>query len=227
MIQTIYNRTNYLLVALLVLIQLSHLLNASAVLPSPIFPLQFTATIKITSHLIDENNEYPPHTRQMTIYYDYINKKARADIEAGYEAAKIYIRHYDLKNEYMVRLPPINDCKRAYLGETMPFPDIPDSIYIGIELVDGIECNHFLYEEYNSRIHIYITTHNNIPVRLIQEDYSNNISIPLLTYDYSDVELDIPDSTWFDLPTPYEHKTCTKHAGGFPYLHIFHYFIRF
>jgi len=200
----------------------------------PIFPLQFTATLKITSNLINENNDYPPRYRQITIYYDYINKRARADIEAGYEAAKIYIRRYDKKNEYMIRLPPINDCKRAYLGEIMPFPDIPDSKYIGLEVIDDIECNYFIFNEYETRIHIYMNKYDNSPVRLIQEDIADQLSIPVLTYDYSDIELGPPDESLFDLSSlsstsssSYEHKSCVKHSGGFPYLHIFHYFIRF
>eukprot|EP01035_Chromulina_nebulosa_P019514 gene19514-25410_t len=137
----------------------------------------------------------------MSVYYDYINKRARADLEAGYEAAKIYIRRYDNKNEYMVRLPPINDCKRAYLGDVMPFPDIPDAFYVA--------------------------TDDNSPVRLIQESIEDNVSVPMLTYDYSDVILGTPDLSWFDIPQPYEHKTCINHSGGFPYLHIFHYFVKF
>jgi hypothetical protein len=33
--------------------------------------------------------------RTFHIAYDYVQKVARADIEAGYEAAKYYIRRYD------------------------------------------------------------------------------------------------------------------------------------
>eukprot|EP01036_Dinobryon_divergens_P047514 gene47514-63700_t len=83
--------------------------------PSPSFPLQLSANIEISAHLIEESQEYPPKKRRMTIYYDYIHKLARADIDEGYEAAKSYIRRYDAKQEYMVRHPPIEDCKRSYL----------------------------------------------------------------------------------------------------------------
>ncbi len=81
-----------------------------------VFPLQITANVVITAHLIEESSEYPPRTRKMKIFYDYKKKRARADIEEGYEAAKTYYRQYNTKNEYMVRKPPINDCKRSYLG---------------------------------------------------------------------------------------------------------------
>mmetsp|Transcript_14216 Transcript_14216/g.23661 ORF Transcript_14216/g.23661 Transcript_14216/m.23661 type:complete len:223 (-) Transcript_14216:119-787(-) len=203
--------------------------DSAASTPQPAFPLQFSGILEITSHLIKEDSEYPPKRRQMTIYYDYINKRARADIEAGYEAAKIYVRQYDSKNEYMVRLPPINDCKRSYLGEVMPFPDISHSEYIGIESIDGVDCRYFVHEDYDTRIHIYLSTDTGGPVRLVQEevDVDNGVSTVQLTYDYSDVVVGAPDESWFDIPEPYTHDTCTRHVGGFPYLHIFHYFVRF
>ena len=211
----------------------------SAEAPPLVFPLQFSATLTITAHLVDESSEYPPRTRQMMLYYDYINKKARADIEAGYEAAKIYFRRYDQKNEYMVRLPPINDCKRSYLGEVMPFPDIPDVEYEGLSVIDGVECNHYVHEDYDTVVRIYMSAKDGAPVRLVQEsiiDTETDIggdgaiigqTTPLLTYDYTDVVLEAPEESLFELQDPYHHKACTRHVGGFPYLHVFHYFVRF
>ncbi len=59
----------------------------------PIFPLQFSESLEILSHLI----EYPPRSRQCTIYYDYINKKARADIQVGYEEFDILVHIYSIQ----------------------------------------------------------------------------------------------------------------------------------
>jgi hypothetical protein len=96
--------------------------SSSSPLPIPAFPLQFTGNLKIIAHLISEDSDYPPKIREMKIYYDYVNKLARADIASGYEAAKEYYRNYREKVEYMVRTPPINDCHRAYLGTlSLPF----------------------------------------------------------------------------------------------------------
>jgi len=212
--------------------------SVRSVSPSLVFPLQFSATVTITSHLIDESSEYPPKRRQMMIYYDYINKKARADIEAGYEAAKIYIRRYDEKKEYMVRLPPISDCKRSYLGEVMPFPDIEDAVYVGIDVIDGVECHHFAHDDHDTKVHMYMAVGDGSPVRLVQESATSEVEqssdgdadivyTPMLTYDYSEVMLEAPEDSLFDLPEPHQHSTCVRHVGGFPYLHIFHYFVRF
>ena len=96
------------------------------------------------------------HNRRLSVYYDYKEKRARADIEEGYEAAKYYIRRYDNKNEYMIRLPPIDDCKRSYLGEVMPYPDMSEAVYKGIKIVNLRECNYYIVENFNTRVHIYM-----------------------------------------------------------------------
>lgn len=204
------------------------LVDASGPTPKALFPLQFSGNLEITSHLIGEDSTYPPHKRRMTLYYDYTNKKARAEIEAGYEAAKYYIRRYDTENEYMVRLPPIDDCKRSFLGEQMPYPDISEAQFVKEVVINDVPCNYFLHIEYDIRVHIYMSIEDNSPVRLIQESVEEDgTSVPLLTYDYTDVVIGEPEAEWFDLPEPYDHKTCSRHIGGFPYLHIFHYFVKF
>lgn len=194
----------------------------------PIYPLQLSSDITITSHLISPDSEYPPRERKMKIYYDYVDKKARADIEEGYEAAKTYIRRYDNKNEYMIRLPPISDCSRAYLGEKMPFPEVPSSEYVGIKEIYGLACDYFIFNEIDSRIHIFINHNTGAPVQLtVASVGESGEESNLLTYDYSNVVIGKPSADLFELPEPYDHSTCTRQVGGFPYLHVFHYFVRF
>lgn len=160
----------------------------------------------------------------MNIFFDYLNKYARVDIEEGYEAAKTYYRRYDLDREYMVRPDPINDCKRSWLGELMPFPDIPDATFKSTEVKNGVQCNYFVVEEYDTLVHIYMDVKTDAPVQLVQESRTDGL---LLTYDYSNVVLGPPAEELFELPAPYTHETCVKHAGGYPYLHIFHHFVKF
>lgn len=213
-----------------VLLGLSILTNALLVaFSNPIlqFPLQFFANVVVTSHQIEETSEFPPRYKRMTVYYDYIEKRARADIEAGYEAAKMYFRRYDEEIEYMVRLPPIDDCKRAYLGETMPAPDINDFVYAGEAMVNDVKCNYFLHEDFDSRVHIYMDADTGAPVQLTHENTENGVSTPLLTYDYSEVQLGPIDKQWFELPESVSHASCKRTNAGFPYLHIFHYFVKF
>lgn len=203
----------------------------------PVFPLQLSADIEITAHLIDPDSEYPPRVRRMSIYYDYVNKLARADIEEGYEAAKTYIRRYDTNHEYMVRHAPIGDCKRSYLGEVMPFPDIPQSEYKGEKVVEGIKCDHYVHTEHDSVSHIYIDKALGKPVKLTQSTLDINskkqqVETEVLTYKYLNVLLGPQQNSVFDVEQavpglPFTHDTCERYVGGFPYLHVFHYFVRF
>lgn len=191
------------------------------------FPLQLSAQIQITAHLIPADQSYPPRLRSLHINYDYLNKRARADIAGGYEAEKTYIRRYDLEKEYMIRPTPIDDCKRSYLGETMPYPDLQSAVYLNEESLDGEQALHYVFEDFETLVHIYISKFDNRPLRLTQGSLHDGVFTPLLTYDYSDVVLGEPDEDLFDIPSPYSHESCDFHTGGFPYLHIFHYFVRF
>lgn len=62
---------------------------------APKFPLQFSADLEITAHLVDKTKDYPPWLRKIKINYDYIQKLARAEISHGYEAGRTYVRRYD------------------------------------------------------------------------------------------------------------------------------------
>lgn len=192
------------------------------------FPVQFSANITITAHQVPTESIYPPRIRTIAVYYDYFAKKVRADLSSGYEAEKTYIRRYDIKKEYMIRNPPISDCKRSYLGELFPYPLITESKYIHNNIdINGTLCNYYLIEEIGQRIHIYMSMSNNAPVRLIEESYDGYESKEMLTYDYNNVILGPQEDSVFELPQMYTHDECVSHAGGFPYLHIFHHYVRF
>jgi len=49
----------------------------------------------IVAHLADRTVDYPPWLRKIKIRYDYVQKVARADILAGYDNGKTYIRKYE------------------------------------------------------------------------------------------------------------------------------------
>ena len=206
------------------------ILISSLAAPVAKFPLQFSANLTLTANQISADSEYPPRVRRMAVHYDYDNLRARVDIEEGYEAAKFYIRRYDLKREYMVRLPPINDCKRSFLNEPMPYPLLPTTTsFVGQETIENVPCNYFLFEELDTRIHMYFAVSTGAPHRLIQESTSKGVqeSTPMLTYDFSDVVLGSPGDANFELPQEFSHDKCERFIGGFPYQHIFHYFVKF
>lgn len=117
----------------------------------------------------------------------------------------------------------------------MPFPDIPDAQYVETKVQNNILCNYFLHSDYDTRVHIYLAAGTGEPVQLTVSSIKSNpdgteIMTDLLTYLYSDVVLGPPPSSVFDLPEPYASSaqtSCERQVGGFPYLHAFHYFVRF
>ena len=194
----------------------------------PEFPLQFTCDLETTAHLVDRTKDYPPWLRKIKIHYDYINKLARAEISHGYEAGRTYYRRYDQKKEYMVRSGEFAECQRSYLGEDMPFPELPKTMtFQDIVKIDGRDCEHWVEDLGVERVHVYQSVDTKEPVRLVDESVEDSVSTPLMTYDFKNFKQGEPEKTAFALPAPYTHKKCQRHVGGFPYLHLFHYYLRF
>jgi hypothetical protein len=198
------------------------------------FPLQVSFNLTITAHQIDEENEYPPRTRHMSVLYDYINSRGRIDIDSGYEAEKVYLRRYDKKAEFMLRMMPLSDCKRSYLGEIMPYPVIPATEYIhSNDVIRGKRVDYYLHTDFETRIHMYFEYDTNKPIQVLQESVidddgvNSGTSMPMLTYDYTDVTIGEPAEESFEVMKPFVAEQCDRHVGGFPYTHIFHYFVKF
>ncbi|ETV68143.1 hypothetical protein H257_15874 [Aphanomyces astaci] len=197
----------------------------------PQFPLQFEADLEITAHLLDATVAYPPSLRKMKIRYDYTQGLARADILAGYDKGKSYIRRYDTKQEYKVKYGKYANCERAYLGETMPRPELPQElVYKGNENVLGQECELWTYSIPHTvlRVNVYNSIESHAPIRLTQESETDGGDwAPIITYDLVNVKLEPQNPTSFDIPGGYTHDTCTRSVVGFPYIHIFDHYARF
>lgn len=117
----------------------------------------------------------------------------------------------------------------------MPFPDLSEVEYIGTKMIDNILCNYYIHNDYDTQVHIYVTATTGIPVKLTVSSViknSNDViisSTDLLTYLYSNVTLGPPPLSEFELPEPFASSPttlCERQVGGFPYIHIFHYYVR-
>ena len=96
------------------------LATASAAVPA--FPLQFVATVETTAHLVDKSKPYPPWKKRIKLAYDYLNKRARADIMEGLDAGKNFTRRYDTKQDYVTTGGSFPSCQRSCLLYTSPSP---------------------------------------------------------------------------------------------------------
>ena len=190
-------------------------------------PTQFSATVTTTAHLVDTSKDYPPARKVMRVLYDKEKLVAAATIVEGHDEGKTFLRRYDEKREYMVRGGPFPTCQRAYLGEDMPPPELPGTAErLGIEHIGGVACTHWVIEGLYSTVHVYLTV-DGVPRRVVDEYEEDGSRTPVMTTDFTDVRLGPQDMSAFALPAPYAHETCHRQIGGFPYIHAFHYFIRF
>ena len=190
------------------------------------------------AHQVDKSLEYPPWRKRMVVLYDYERKMVRCDVKEGNEAGKSFIRRYDQKREYAIRGGEFAECRRSYLGEPLPLPELPTGgvEFVGTEDVNGVAAEHWLQDLGDERIHIYQTAAGArdgggmLPIRLLDESVFDGKAEPLMTYDISYESLgpraDLSAGD-FALPANYTHKACTMHVGGFPYIHAFHHFLRF
>ena len=98
---------------------------------------------------------------------------------------------------------------------------------MGREHISGVECDYYVHSEFDTSVHMYFSTVDGTPVKLIEELIEDGVSTHLLTFEYSNAETGPVEDEVFELPNGYVHDGCQRHIGGFPYLHIFHYFVRF
>jgi hypothetical protein len=220
-------------------------------LAPPKLPNRFTATVEVTAHLVDRTKEYPPWLRVIDVAYDYNSKKVKAVVEQGYNEGKTFLRRYDNRSEFMVRGGQYSECQRAYLGETMPLPQLPASLVFvdSKDVIDGASCDHWVDDLGTNRVHVWACPAIDSgggdngeskssgllwPRRVLDEQVEpSGTSVPLMTYDLTKLRvnaaaaprLDTPGT--FDIPPPYGWRSCARNIGGFPYLHVFHHFLRF
>ncbi|CAN0295808.1 unnamed protein product [Pylaiella littoralis] len=196
---------------------------------TPQFPEQFSARLQITSHMVDRAKEYPPWNREMDVVYDSVAGRAKVVVRQGLNAGKTFLRLYSSKEEYMIREGAYPACRRSNLGDLMPSPELPRTVsFQGVQMLGGSKCEHWFQDDGVSRIHIFIDSVTQAPRRLTEETLSAGAAaVPLMTYDFLDFKVGPQAPELFVLPEQYvSREACDLHVGGFPYLHLFHHYLR-
>eukprot|EP00940_MAST-03C_sp_MAST-3C-sp2_P000833 g833.t1 len=174
----------------------------------------------------------------MHVKFDYRSKRARADVLEGFEAGRSFIRRYDEKQEYMIEEVPQmpSECKRSYLGESMPEPLLPRNMnYTGLVSLGDRLCAHWTIETDGlSRVRVFTDATSGNPVRIteewIEEEDASTPATPLMTYEFREFDVGPHDAREYSLPAPFAaapKRKCERQIGGYPYVNIFHWYVRF
>ena len=162
------------------------------------------------------------------VAYDYLNKRARADVLEGLDAGKNFTRRYDTKQDYVTTGGSFPSCQRSYLGERMPLPKIPEG---AAKQSSGALIDDEPHDEYRievpelDRVRVWVSAATGRYRRLTNENWVDGRWVALMTYDLLDFEEVAPSEDAVALDAPWTHASCDRHVGGWPYLHLFHHYL--
>jgi len=188
-------------------------LDAGAI-SSPEFPLQFSGTIETVALLLDKNIEYPPRVKKYQVHYDHHAKMSKVSVTAGEEWDE-YIMRYDQDMEHHIEME--GKQRKCYVSELKVKMPLPEKLkfprYRGLKEVRGTQCHHWTDGKGDSKVDYYETVADRRPLQLLT---------PAMSYNFLDYKAGPPDPSVFDI----DSRSCEEQVGGFPYVHIWHYFIR-
>lgn len=130
---------------------------------------------------------------------------------------------------------------QTYFSRVSPHYTLP-LLRPGTFTLQNRECSLYLRKDGTSRQKIYIDNKLQLPISITDEFYDTSLSqdtnthtkdtrtsgtwVPVMTYTFESIELGEPSGDEFTVPFPWDHQTCSRHIGGWPYIHAFHHFLR-
>ena len=214
----------------------------------PKFPNDFEASITITANLLPPDVEYPPRTKRVNVQYSLEERKAKVEITEGYEAGKAYLRDYANELDYMIKGGEYPACQRSHLGEDIAEVSLPRMVHLGVEVVEGAELQHWVRDSGVERVHVYVDA-DGLPRRLVTQDVvggeGQGEAVTTMTYVVTAIEevKQWRNNAW-ELGSGGEGEVvwvkgrglgeaeggqgvyCENFQGGFPYIHLFHWYLR-
>merc|ERR1712070_901241 len=180
---------------------------------APVLPSQFTGTVETVALLLDKDIEYPPRVKKYEIAYDWPNKMAKVAVTAGEEWDE-YILRYDQNMEHHIEMEGKE--RKCYVSELKVKMPLPEKLkwprYQGKKQVRGIECHHWIDGKGDSKVDYFETVAERRPLQLLT---------PAMSYDFIKYTPGPPDPAVFAI----DSRQCEEQVGGFPYVHVWHYFI--
>mmetsp|Transcript_23120 Transcript_23120/g.64229 ORF Transcript_23120/g.64229 Transcript_23120/m.64229 type:complete len:258 (-) Transcript_23120:75-848(-) len=198
------------------------------------FPLQFSASVTITAHRLDSEQEYPPAERRFQVWYNQPAGRFRVEVLHSTETV---IRRFDKGYELLVtRTPGSVQCSQSKLGgEAMQLPQWPaKAVLEGETTVLGRACKHWREEQDGQVLDIFVEANTGIPVMTQASTWEAGEAGPVLvadiSYSMSNVKLGPPPVEVFDIPKDVTGglASCESVPSniGFPYVHFLHYLYR-
>merc|ERR1712086_601516 len=141
-------------------------------------------------------------------------KMAKVAVTAGDEWDE-YILRYDQDMEHHIEME--GKQRKCYVSELRVKMPLPERMkwprLVGIENKGGHKCYRWTEGKGDSKVDYFETVQERRPVHL---------ATPAMTYDFVNFKSGPPDPEVFAV----ESRQCEEQVGGFPYVHVWHYYIR-
>merc|ERR1712086_1240417 len=128
---------------------------------------------------------------------------------------KRYEVHYDRDMEHHIEME--GKQRKCYVSELRVKMPLPERMkwprLVGIENKGGHKCYRWTEGKGDSKVDYFETVQERRPVHL---------ATPAMTYDFVNFKSGPPDPEVFAV----ESRQCEEQVGGFPYVHVWHYYIR-
>merc|ERR1712195_284357 len=128
---------------------------------------------------------------------------------------KRYEVRYDQDMEHHIEME--GKQRKCYVSELRVKMPLPERMkwprLVGIENKGGHKCYRWTEGKGDSKVDYFETVQERRPVHLAP---------PAMTYDFVNFKSGPPDPEVF----PVESRQCEEQVGGFPYVHVWHYYIR-
>eukprot|EP00658_Telonema_sp_P-2_P081537 TRINITY_DN8384_c0_g1_i2.p1 TRINITY_DN8384_c0_g1~~TRINITY_DN8384_c0_g1_i2.p1 ORF type:complete len:120 (-),score=28.28 TRINITY_DN8384_c0_g1_i2:120-479(-) len=107
--------------------------------------------------------------------------------------------------------------RKCYVSELRVQMPLPEKMkwprLVGVEKKNGLQSYHWTEGKGDSLVDYFETVEDRRPVHL---------ATPAMTYDFTSYTPGAPDPAVFEV----ESRSCEEQVGGFPYVHVWHYYIR-
>jgi hypothetical protein len=171
--------------------------------------------------------EYPPWRTVYDVAFDYEAKRVLVRSLEGFDSGSTFLRRFDKRQEYQLLDGDVADCRRSFLSEELPLPELPSTLELAEERSEwgGRAARKWTTSDEFSRVTVWQDADTGVALAVTDEGMDEGEMKPLMTFSFRELSLTKPDAALFELPTGVSHKSCSRFAGGWPWIHLFHVYL--
>ena len=176
--------------------------------------------------------DYPPWRTVSELAFDFERKRVSARVLEGFDEGSTFLRRFDTKQEYRVLHGDFAECRRAYLSEALPRPELPSTLAVTEEDSEWAGRAARLWATHDEHTKVLVWQDKESGLAVAVRDFGKDEAgrlVPLMTHTLEDIregaEAVEGEVGLFELPPQHSHESCARYPGGWPWTHYFHVYL--